>query len=485
MALPACTPLDRTSRARPAGARLLVAALLAGALFQGGAAPASAAPALPAVTISADDVEAAQAAAARARDAVTAVAGQLTEGTQRWEAGTAALARAKAAAAEARVRADLAAQVALVRRRTFTGFVASSYRSPFTSSSPVLLHGASGPDAVIDALRASADLEEVRGDQADALLEAQAAGAAADAADAEARALQESAAAQERQLAADLAALKDLASRTSAALQSATGEVDRLETGRAEQIAAREAAQRAIEEERRRRAEEAARRAAAKAAAEAERRAAAARDARERAAAEAARRRAAQRSAAVPSAPPAVRTARPPSSSGGGSCTGASTSGYANGTIPTSALCPLSYAPGQRLRADAARAFNRLTEAARASRGAPICVTDSYRDYPSQVDVYARKPGLAAVPGTSNHGWGVAVDLCGGVESFGSSAYSWMKANAPRYGWIHPSWAEPGGSRPEAWHWEYTGLIYALWPVGAACRGPVRVDRGPGGAAPR
>ena len=62
---------------------------------------------------------------------------------------------------------------------------------------------------------------------------------------------------------------------------------------------------------------------------------------------------------------------------------------------------------------------------------------------------------LAAVPGTSNHGWGVAVDFACGAEQFGSAGYRWLKANGPKYGWTHPSWAEPGGSRPEPWHWEY------------------------------
>ena len=33
-----------------------------------------------------------------------------------------------------------------------------------------------------------------------------------------------------------------------------------------------------------------------------------------------------------------------------------------------------------------------------------------------------------------------------------------MKANAPAYGFVHPDWAEPGGSRPEPWHWEYVGV---------------------------
>src|SRR5690606_14231971 len=35
--------------------------------------------------------------------------------------------------------------------------------------------------------------------------------------------------------------------------------------------------------------------------------------------------------------------------------------------------------------------------------------------------------------------------------------YNWMKQNAPAYGWRHPDWAEPGGSIPEPWHWDFWG----------------------------
>jgi hypothetical protein len=141
-----------------------------------------------------------------------------------------------------------------------------------------------------------------------------------------------------------------------------------------------------------------------------------------------------------------------------GSCTGASDiSTYLNGRIPLSALCPLAGAPGHYLRADAAYAFDQLSDAYAAQFGVPICVTDSYRDYATQVRLYATKPNLAAKPGTSNHGWGTATDLCGGVQSFGTPEHEWLFVNAPVFGWFHPAWAQPDGSRPEPWHWEFGG----------------------------
>jgi hypothetical protein len=141
----------------------------------------------------------------------------------------------------------------------------------------------------------------------------------------------------------------------------------------------------------------------------------------------------------------------------GAGCSAPADGLYANGFLPDSVLCPLATAPGQRLGGAAAAAFDAMSTAYRASSGHYICVTDSYRDYASQVAVFAAKPSLAATPGSSQHGWGLAVDLCGGVEDFGSQAHQWMQDNAATFGFVHPAWAEPGGSRPEAWHWEFVG----------------------------
>jgi LAS superfamily LD-carboxypeptidase LdcB len=99
-----------------------------------------------------------------------------------------------------------------------------------------------------------------------------------------------------------------------------------------------------------------------------------------------------------------------------------------------------------------------MSAAYSATFGAPLCITDSYRSLDAQVDAHHRKPRITAVPGTSNHGWGLAVDLCGGINVLGTAQTAWMQANAAHYGWLQPGWARAGGHNPEPWHWEYGSL---------------------------
>ncbi|WHP16942.1 M15 family metallopeptidase [Cellulomonas sp. ES6] len=84
---------------------------------------------------------------------------------------------------------------------------------------------------------------------------------------------------------------------------------------------------------------------------------------------------------------------------------------YANGQIPSSALCELGFAPGQQLRCDAAEALEQLDVAFTAAFGTHLVITDSYRSYGQQVACRQQKGSLCATPGTSNHGTGTAVDL--------------------------------------------------------------------------
>ncbi|WP_353707516.1 M15 family metallopeptidase [Cellulosimicrobium sp. ES-005] len=136
----------------------------------------------------------------------------------------------------------------------------------------------------------------------------------------------------------------------------------------------------------------------------------------------------------------------------------ASTAGFGNGQIPASALCELSFAPGEQLRCDAAHQIEALNQKFRETFGANLSVTDSYRSYASQVAVKASRGYFAAPPGMSNHGWALALDLGGGIQGYGTAQYEWMRANAPAYGWDNPEWARAGGSKNEPWHWEYGDL---------------------------
>lgn len=117
-----------------------------------------------------------------------------------------------------------------------------------------------------------------------------------------------------------------------------------------------------------------------------------------------------------------------------------------NGRIPAEALTPIGDGD-HRLFAPAARAYEQLADAARAD-GVTIGVTDSYRSYDAQVRLVEEKGlysqgGLAAEPGTSNHGWGLALDL-----DLDARAQAWMRSNAWRFGFVEDTPREP-------WHWTY------------------------------
>jgi D-alanyl-D-alanine carboxypeptidase len=120
--------------------------------------------------------------------------------------------------------------------------------------------------------------------------------------------------------------------------------------------------------------------------------------------------------------------------------------GYGNGKIPANALEKVGNT-GHKLWAPAAESLNRMISDAKA-QGVKIGITDSYRSYDEQVDVARRKGlysqgGLAAKPGTSEHGWGMATDL-----DLNNKAQAWMRANGEKYGFVENTPREP-------WHWAF------------------------------
>ncbi|BDZ42943.1 hypothetical protein GCM10025865_22420 [Paraoerskovia sediminicola] len=125
-----------------------------------------------------------------------------------------------------------------------------------------------------------------------------------------------------------------------------------------------------------------------------------------------------------------------------------------NGQLDEHALCEL-WDGKSELRPDAAVSLAAFNQAFRAAFGRDLCLVSSYRSYGSQVGLSYSRAGYAARPGTSMHGWGVAVDLCS-EETRSESTYGWILDNIGTYGWSNPDWAS-GGYEP--WHLQYDAAV--------------------------
>lgn len=138
--------------------------------------------------------------------------------------------------------------------------------------------------------------------------------------------------------------------------------------------------------------------------------------------------------------------------------------GYRNGRIPLTALALIPDTSGQYIKSSLLAPLQALRAAFKSHFGKQLDITEAYRDLRRQENLdYAwvhKYPGanLAAIPGTSIHGWAMAVDFGSGVNVFGSPEKVWMDANAPKYGLLPTG---NGFSPREAWHFEGIGTVTA------------------------
>lgn len=151
--------------------------------------------------------------------------------------------------------------------------------------------------------------------------------------------------------------------------------------------------------------------------------------------------------ASTVAAPTATRTGGVTSTSMGRGGAPAELVAFGNGRVPDDALVPIGVGHHQ-LWGPAAEAFVSMRARAGAE-GIDIGVTDSYRSLHDQEHLAATKGiygqgGLAAVPGTSNHGWGRSLDLDVGDRA----TLDWLRANGPSFGFHEDVPGEP-------WHWTY------------------------------
>jgi hypothetical protein len=143
--------------------------------------------------------------------------------------------------------------------------------------------------------------------------------------------------------------------------------------------------------------------------------------------------------------------------------------GYANGQLPLTTPPMTQVVAGQWLRTDAAVACQALMAAYQSHFGSALHINQAYRALGTPQDPASLQPetqwsayylaqqggNLAATPGTSNHGWGLAVDFGGAIYTRTDPYFSWMQNNAGQYGWW---WAGATFSQVENWHWEYSGI---------------------------
>lgn len=157
--------------------------------------------------------------------------------------------------------------------------------------------------------------------------------------------------------------------------------------------------------------------------------------------------------------------------------------GQSNGKLPASRLVDTpgqAGGPAVRLLEVATRGWRAMCAAARAAGHVlkATSLSDTYRPYAEQESLFRRRyttaaipgrptktwqgltwwlrPGMAtaAVPGTSTHGWGLAVDVGeerdgdAGTESIDAGTVAWLIGNAHLYGFSAELQSEP-------WHWRY------------------------------
>jgi LAS superfamily LD-carboxypeptidase LdcB len=123
---------------------------------------------------------------------------------------------------------------------------------------------------------------------------------------------------------------------------------------------------------------------------------------------------------------------------------------YSNGEIPKEILCEVSVSPRSLLRCDAAASLEKMIVAMEAEGIEFTKLNSGFRSLAEQVAVRKQKGSrIAAVPGRSPHGWGLAIDVPAGPMQW------WIRDHGPEYGWHRTIRREP-------WHFDFAPEVYGI-----------------------
>jgi hypothetical protein len=141
-----------------------------------------------------------------------------------------------------------------------------------------------------------------------------------------------------------------------------------------------------------------------------------------------------------------------------------------NGELPANLIAKLDFS-SIKLEKHAAKQLNAMNKEFKAKFGVDIAMSGGNRSFDVQNSIFdwahydktgkARKIGTnggtaAAKPGTSQHGWGLAIDTSN-MGDKGSAKFDFLEAIGGKYGWVNPGWAKGSGAGHEPWHREYIG----------------------------
>ena len=150
----------------------------------------------------------------------------------------------------------------------------------------------------------------------------------------------------------------------------------------------------------------------------------------------------------------------------------------ANGKLPRRLLRKTK--AGGLLYTTAAKSFNEMFDAAKADGITLVLTGNGYRSYEKQYQLFMDRYSLkydgrnpmvtrrfdgriyylkkgkspSATPGTSNHGYGLAVD----INVHDPKVFAWLDKNAPKFGfYLQGKPTRPDGTKNpeyEGWHWQ-------------------------------
>ena len=121
-----------------------------------------------------------------------------------------------------------------------------------------------------------------------------------------------------------------------------------------------------------------------------------------------------------------------------------------------------------KICADAFSDFQNMNAAFKKEYGHDLPVSSINRTWQGQVAtkdaaIIKNGGGFVAKPGSSKHGWGLAIDFK--TESakynknkkirYESTTHVWLKENGHKWNWVNPDWAAKGKKQAEPWHFEW------------------------------